>query len=69
MRVSLIEPRPVATELFTHIRPDLLQASQATFANATLLHAEDIADSITSVVTRPARVVMSEILVRPDELG
>jgi len=66
VRVSLIEPGPVATELFTHIRPEILEASREAFANATLLHAEDIADAITYVVTRPARVVMSEILIRPD---
>lgn len=66
VRVSLIEPGPVATELFTHIRPEILEAGKDAFANATLLHAEDIADTITYVVTRPARVVMSELLVRPD---
>jgi NADP-dependent 3-hydroxy acid dehydrogenase YdfG len=66
VRVSLIEPGPVATELFTHIRTEILEASREAFANATLLHAEDIADTITYVVTRPARMVMSEILVRPD---
>ncbi|WP_250005444.1 SDR family NAD(P)-dependent oxidoreductase [Actinoplanes sp. M2I2] len=66
VRVSLIEPGPVATELFTHIRPEVLEAGKDAFANATLLHAEDIADAITYVVTRPARVVMSEMLVRPD---
>jgi NADP-dependent 3-hydroxy acid dehydrogenase YdfG len=66
VRVSLIEPGPVATELFTHIRPEILEAGKDAYANATLLHAEDIADTITYVVTRPARVVMSELLVRPD---
>jgi NADP-dependent 3-hydroxy acid dehydrogenase YdfG len=66
VRVSLIEPGPVATELFTHIRPEILEASKDAFANATLLQAEDIADTITYVVSRPARVVMSEVLIRPD---
>ncbi|MET7437057.1 MULTISPECIES: SDR family NAD(P)-dependent oxidoreductase [unclassified Streptomyces] len=66
VRVSLIEPGPVATELFTHIRPEILEAGKDAFADATLLHAEDIADAITYVVTRPARVVMSELLIRPD---
>jgi NADP-dependent 3-hydroxy acid dehydrogenase YdfG len=66
VRVSLIEPGPVATDLFTHIRPEILEASREAFANATLLHADDIADTITYVVSRPARVVMSEVLVRPD---
>jgi NADP-dependent 3-hydroxy acid dehydrogenase YdfG len=66
VRVSLVEPGPVATELFTHIRPEVLEASKDQFANASLLHAEDIADTIAFVVTRPARVVMSELLIRPD---
>ncbi|MFJ3222785.1 hypothetical protein ACIPJS_05395 [Streptomyces sp. NPDC086783] len=64
--MSLIEPGPVATELFTHIRPEILEAGKDAFADASLLHAEDIADTITYVVTRPARVVMSELLTRPD---
>lgn len=66
VRVSVIEPGPVATELFTHIRPEILEASKEAFADATLLHPEDIADAITYVVSRPARVVMSELLIRPD---
>jgi NADP-dependent 3-hydroxy acid dehydrogenase YdfG len=66
VRVSLVEPGPVATELFTHIRPEVLEASKDEWADATLLHADDIADAITFVVTRPARVVMSELLIRPD---
>ncbi|MEU8378340.1 SDR family NAD(P)-dependent oxidoreductase [Streptosporangium sp. NPDC048865] len=66
VRVSLVEPGPVATELFTHIRPEVLEANKDEWADATLLHAEDIADTIAFVATRPARVVMSELLIRPD---
>ncbi len=66
VRVTLIEPGPVATELFTHIRPEILEASAEAFAGATLLHAEDIADAVTYAATRPARVVLSELLIRPD---
>ncbi|MET7947881.1 SDR family NAD(P)-dependent oxidoreductase [Micromonospora sp. NPDC005324] len=66
VRVSLIEPGPVSTELFTHIRPEVLEAGKEQWADSTFLHAEDIADTIAFVVTRPARVVMSELLVRPD---
>ena len=43
-----------------------LAASKDEWANATLLHAEDIADTIAFVVTRPPRVVMSELPIRPD---
>jgi NADP-dependent 3-hydroxy acid dehydrogenase YdfG len=66
VRVSLIEPGPVATELFTHIRPEILEASRDAFADATLLQAEDVADAIAYAVSRPARVVLSELLIRPD---
>jgi NAD(P)-dependent dehydrogenase (short-subunit alcohol dehydrogenase family) len=62
VRVSLIEPGPVATELFTHIRPEIRQAGQGAFAGATLLHA----GTITHVVPRPARVVMSEVVTDSD---
>jgi NADP-dependent 3-hydroxy acid dehydrogenase YdfG len=35
-------------------------------ANAQMLVPEDIAETITFLVTRPARVVINEVLVRPD---
>lgn len=67
VRVSLVEPGPVSTELFSHIRPGVLQQSKGSFgANAQILLPEDIAETITFLVTRPARVVVNEILVRPD---
>ncbi|ONI68663.1 oxidoreductase [Kribbella sp. ALI-6-A] len=66
VRISLVEPGPVATELFTHIRAEVLEANKDSWADSTLLEAEDIADTIAFIVSRPARVVMSELLVRPD---
>jgi NADP-dependent 3-hydroxy acid dehydrogenase YdfG len=69
VRVSLMEPGPVSTELFTHIRPEVLQASRSAFANTPLLQAEDIAESIAFVVTRPQRVAINEVLVRPSGLA
>lgn len=65
VRVSLIEPGPVGTELFTHIRPEILEASKEAFANVSLLQPEDVAESIAFVVTRPQHVAVGEVLVRP----
>ncbi|WP_432571659.1 SDR family NAD(P)-dependent oxidoreductase [Kineococcus sp. SYSU DK005] len=64
VRVTLIEPGPVATELFTHIRPEVLAGWDS--EGAKLLHAQDVADAITYAVTRPARAAVNEILVRPN---
>jgi NADP-dependent 3-hydroxy acid dehydrogenase YdfG len=67
VRVSLVEPGPVSTELFSHIRPEILRQSAGAFgANAQILLPEDIAETIAFLVTRPARVVINEVLVRPD---
>jgi NADP-dependent 3-hydroxy acid dehydrogenase YdfG len=69
VRVSLIEPGPVGTELFTHIRSEVLEAAAEAFANTPLLQSEDIADSVAYVVTRPKHVAVGEILIRPSTLA
>jgi NADP-dependent 3-hydroxy acid dehydrogenase YdfG len=66
VRVSLVEPGPVATELFGHIRPEVLRGTEGTFGTSNLLAAEDVADTITFVVTRRAGAVVNEVLLRPD---
>jgi NADP-dependent 3-hydroxy acid dehydrogenase YdfG len=67
VRVSLIEPGAVRTELASHNRPEVLATMQGAFASMELLHPEDIADAITYIVTRPRRVAVNELLVRPTE--
>ncbi len=37
------------------------------FAGVETLQAEDIADAIAYIVTRPRRVAVNEILIRPTE--
>jgi NADP-dependent 3-hydroxy acid dehydrogenase YdfG len=67
VRVALVEPGVVSTELFSHIRPEVLSASSNPFgANLQMLQAQDIADAVTYIVTRPSRVVVNELLVRGD---
>jgi NADP-dependent 3-hydroxy acid dehydrogenase YdfG len=67
VRVSLVEPGAVATELQSHLRPEIREQTEQLFADLEMLQAEDIADAVTYIVTRPSRVAVNEILIRPTE--
>ncbi len=67
VRVSLIEPGAVITELPSHNRAEVLESMETRFADMERLEAVDIADSIAYVVTRPRRVAINEVLIRPTE--
>jgi NADP-dependent 3-hydroxy acid dehydrogenase YdfG len=67
VRVSIVEPGAVATELTHHLRPEILEQANAVFAGVEPLQSEDIADSIAYIVTRPRRMAVNEMLIRPTE--
>jgi NADP-dependent 3-hydroxy acid dehydrogenase YdfG len=67
VRVSLVEPGAVATELASHVRDEVRATMMQRFADVERLEADDIADAITYIVTRPRRVAINEILIRPTE--
>jgi NADP-dependent 3-hydroxy acid dehydrogenase YdfG len=67
VRVSVIEPGAVATELTDHIRDGVRDQVRGRFAGVERLLSEDIADAIAYVVTRPRRTAVNEILIRPTE--
>jgi NADP-dependent 3-hydroxy acid dehydrogenase YdfG len=67
VRVSLVEPGAVATELVDHMRPEAQEAHHRRFTDVQKLLAEDIADAISYIVTRPRHVAINELLVRPTE--
>jgi NADP-dependent 3-hydroxy acid dehydrogenase YdfG len=67
VRVSLIEPGAVATELRSHNRPEIQDQIEKRFASVEVLDADDIADAILYIVTRPRRVAINEVLIRPSE--
>jgi NADP-dependent 3-hydroxy acid dehydrogenase YdfG len=67
LRVSLVEPGAVLTELAGHNRPGVLEAIKGRFGAMERLEADDIADAISYIVTRPRHVAINEILVRPTE--
>jgi NADP-dependent 3-hydroxy acid dehydrogenase YdfG len=67
VRVSLVEPGTVDTDLVTHLREDVRQAARSQVASIEPLRPEDIADAVTYIVTRDRRVAVNEILVRAGE--
>ena len=67
VRVSLVEPGAVATELSSHNRPEVLDNIRQRFGDVERMEASDIADAIAYIVTRPRRVAMNELLIRPTE--
>jgi NADP-dependent 3-hydroxy acid dehydrogenase YdfG len=65
VRVSLVEPGAVATELVTHNRDEVLETLRPFVAGMQPMEAEDIADAIAYIVTRPRHVAVNELLIRP----
>ncbi|HEY0552702.1 MAG TPA: SDR family NAD(P)-dependent oxidoreductase [Thermoanaerobaculia bacterium] len=67
VRVSLVEPGAVDTELVSHLRPEIAAQAMQRFGGIEKLESTDIAEAITYIVTRPRRMAINEILVRPTE--
>jgi NADP-dependent 3-hydroxy acid dehydrogenase YdfG len=67
VRVAVIEPGAVATELTTHLRDEVREQLTQNIASLDRLEAEDVAEAISYVVTRPRRVAINELLIRPSE--
>ena len=64
VRVSLVEPGTVDTELASHSREELRDSMVQTVRSIEPLRPADIADAITYIVTRDRRVAVNEILIR-----
>ena len=65
VRVIVIEPGAVATELTDHITHGETKQGVEQLYAATAITAEDIAQIIAFAVSRPHSVSLNEILVRP----
>ncbi len=65
VRVALVEPGVVATELTSHMRPEIQEQGRQRFAGVEPLQSEDIAEGIVYIVTRPHREAINEMLIRP----
>jgi NADP-dependent 3-hydroxy acid dehydrogenase YdfG len=70
VRVSLVEPGAVATELTDHItHADTKAAAEKMYGSMRALQSEDIARAVLYVVTQPDYVAVNEVLVRPTDQG
>jgi NADP-dependent 3-hydroxy acid dehydrogenase YdfG len=68
VRISLVEPGAVTTELTSHItQPEAKAASERMHAGMRALHADDVARAVVYVVTQPPHVAVNEVLVRPTD--
>ena len=67
LRVGLVEPGAVDTELRDHLRAEIRQVQEERFRGTEVLQAEDVADAVRYMVTRPRHMAVNELLVRPTE--
>jgi NADP-dependent 3-hydroxy acid dehydrogenase YdfG len=65
IRVSVIEPGAVATELTDHITDPAAKQGAEQLYQQLAITAEDVAEVIAFAVTRPRRMTPNEILLRP----
>jgi NADP-dependent 3-hydroxy acid dehydrogenase YdfG len=66
IRITVVEPGAVATELTEHITDEEVRAGLKQ-RNIEPLQAEDIANAIAYAVGQPQRVSVNEILIRPTQ--
>jgi NADP-dependent 3-hydroxy acid dehydrogenase YdfG len=67
LRVSSLEPGLVATELQDHLSDRARAALEDRLGGVTPLEADDIAEIVAFIVTRPQHVAINELLVRPTQ--
>jgi NADP-dependent 3-hydroxy acid dehydrogenase YdfG len=68
VRVSLVEPGAVTTELRDHItQPEAKAAAEKMYTSMRALEADDIARAVVHVVTQPPHVAINEVLIRPTD--
>jgi len=65
VRVIVVEPGAVATELTDHITHDATKQATQDYVRDLAITSEDIAEVIAFAVSRPKRMTLNEILVRP----
>jgi NADP-dependent 3-hydroxy acid dehydrogenase YdfG len=68
VRIGLVEPGAVATELRDHItQPEAKAAAEQMYTSMRALESEDIARAVLYLVTQPPHVAVNEVLVRPTD--
>ena len=68
VRVGVIEPGSVSTELASHNKPEVVDRILAPFfSEIQTLEPEDIADALAYMVTRPRHASVAKMWVGPTE--
>lgn len=67
VRVSVVEPGAVETELFGHQSEATQAHYERMFGQVEKLLPQDVADVIRHIVTAPRRVALCEVVVRPTD--
>jgi NADP-dependent 3-hydroxy acid dehydrogenase YdfG len=67
IRVTVVEPGAVATELTDHITDEDAREAVSSLHELEILHSEDVASAVVYAVTQPERVSVNEILIRPTQ--
>jgi len=65
VRVTLIEPGRVETELRTHVREEVMRELSGGFSDVVPMAADEVAGAILYAMGRPPGVHISEVLMRP----
>jgi NADP-dependent 3-hydroxy acid dehydrogenase YdfG len=69
VRVGVLEPGKVDTELDSHNNEKILAHIEANFGGFRMLDPQDIADGVIYMVTRPAHTAIGELWIMPTEQG
>jgi NADP-dependent 3-hydroxy acid dehydrogenase YdfG len=69
VRVSVVEPGTVDTELIDHVGEETRNAVRRQVNGIEALRAGDVADAIAYIVTKPRRVAVNEVLIRAADQG
>ncbi|MGW2823063.1 SDR family NAD(P)-dependent oxidoreductase [Streptomyces sp. NPDC001443] len=69
VRVGVLEPGGVATELASHNdhKPDIREATATFYEQTEVLQPEDIADGVAYMVTRPRHASIGELWIMPTD--
>ncbi|MBB4596461.1 SDR family NAD(P)-dependent oxidoreductase [Xanthomonas arboricola] len=67
VRVGVLEPGGVATELGSHNAGVMREGIDAFYESTEVLQAEDIADGVAYMVTRPRHASISELWIMPTD--
>jgi NADP-dependent 3-hydroxy acid dehydrogenase YdfG len=67
VRVGVLEPGKVDTELDSHNTDEILANIEANFGGFTMLNPQDIAEGLSYMVTRPWHTAIGELWIMPTE--